>query len=382
MLGRSSQFEGLGSTSEDSGDCSPTSNPKKRKPTYIIRKVRTNTKMPIEIRPTRLVLSCMTPQEQEKILRDEILHLEAQVAVLTTQGMPVGSSLAADPVLQQAKAKSKVLADTVKQQQLAIASTQSLMTECIKEWVERRATLLAIREQKLKNAYDYVISRSRRTPGGQNQNSRELLEGDNGNIYFLGSTVVNFRGVRSLRQVFEALWFYLTNMEISISERLGNITVREDYDMIEGSAYNARIMSSDSNGITTESNTVVFGQLFENGDPRFGDEPCALVASDCVDKDELYPYRSSEHVRKDISGGVVLTASRQKVQPPHGKCGDLDSSLQEEEIVVTMRRTGYLKLHHPEFPVPPFVRQELVDGIDKWGQVMINTMRDVLYGQT
>ncbi|KAG3163139.1 hypothetical protein PI124_g6909 [Phytophthora idaei] len=58
-------------------------------------------------------------------------------------------------------------------------------------------------------------------------------------------------------------------MEISISERLGHITVRENYDMIEGAAYNARILSSDSNGITTESNTIVFAQLFE-GDSRFG----------------------------------------------------------------------------------------------------------------
>ncbi|ETP53274.1 hypothetical protein F442_01787 [Phytophthora nicotianae P10297] len=86
--------------------------------------------------------------------------------------------------------------------------------------------------------------------------SRELFETDNGDISSLRSTVVHFPGVESLRQVFEALWFYLTNMEISISERLGHITVREDYDMIDGIAYNARILSSDSNGIMTEYHRV------------------------------------------------------------------------------------------------------------------------------
>ncbi|ETP25305.1 hypothetical protein F441_01809 [Phytophthora nicotianae CJ01A1] len=89
--------------------------------------------------------------------------------------------------------------------------------------------------------------------------SRELFETDNGDISSLRSTVVHFPGVESLRQVFEALWFYLTNMEISISERLGHITVREDYDMID------------------------------EGDPKFGGEPYVIVASNCADEDELYP---------------------------------------------------------------------------------------------
>ncbi|EEY64815.1 uncharacterized protein PITG_15604 [Phytophthora infestans T30-4] len=141
-------------------------------------------------------------------------------------------------------------------------------------------------------------------------------------------------------------------MEISISERLGHVAVREDYDMMEGSAYNSRIPATDNNGITTETNTMVFVQFFENGDPRFGGEPCAIVASDSVDEDELYQYQPSKHIRKDISGGV---------------------------IVVTMRRAGYLKIHAPEFPVSPLAQQELEGGIGDWGNVMIKTMRAVLY---
>ncbi|EGZ18101.1 hypothetical protein PHYSODRAFT_354647 [Phytophthora sojae] len=155
-------------------------------------------------------------------------------------------------------------------------------------------------------------------------------------------------------------------MEISISERLGHITVREDYDVLEGSAYNARITSSDSNGVTTESNTISFTQWFDLGDPRFGGEPCAIVAADCVDEDELYPYRPSERVRKDISGAIVLTASRQR-----------DSG----ELVVTMRRAGYLKLHCFQFPVSSLAQQELEAGIADWGAVMIKAMREILYAR-
>ncbi|ETK95298.1 hypothetical protein L915_01772 [Phytophthora nicotianae] len=336
---------------------------KKRKPSYLVRK------------------------EEGKNLKDELLQLQAQVAVLKTRGMPAGSALAADPGLQQSKAKSKALADSAKQQGLRIAAAQSLMTECVraqysnplctriclvKDKNERRAVLKAIRAEKLKNAYDYVMACGSHTPEGQGKDTSKVFQTDNGDTCCLGSTVVHFPGVRSLKQVFEAIWFYLTNMEISISERLGHVAVREDYDMMEGSAYNSRIIATDSNGITTETNTIVFVQFFENGHPQFGGEPCAIVASDSVDEDELYPYQSSRHIRKDISGGVVMTASKQKKQSTGEYGGD-------DEIVVTMRRAGYLKIHRPEFFIPPLAQQELEGGIGDWGKVMIKTMREVLY---
>ncbi|KAI9981085.1 hypothetical protein PInf_010494 [Phytophthora infestans] len=344
---------------------------KKRKPSYLVRK------------------------EEEKSLKYELLQLEAQVAVLKTRGMPAGSAFFADPGLQQSKAKTKKLADTAKQQRLVIAAAQSLMRECMraqysnplcthiclqKDMSERRAALLAIREEKLKNAYDYVMACSSHTPEGQGKDTNEIFQTNQGDICCLGSTVVHFPGVRSLRQVFEAIWFYLTNMEISISERLGHVAVREDYDMMEGSAYNSRIPATDNNGITTETNTMVF--FFENGDPRFGGEPCAIVASDSVDEDELYQYQPSKHIRKDISGGVVMTASRQKKQTTVGQYTELqdaEATFDDDEIVVTMRRAGYLKIHAPEFPVSPLAQQELEGGIGDWGNVMIKTMRAVLY---
>ncbi|KAI9981086.1 hypothetical protein PInf_010495 [Phytophthora infestans] len=252
--------------SEDSTSCrSPSqSTVKKRKPTYL---------------------------EEEQALKDEILELQAQVAVLKTKGVSTGAAIAADPSQQQSTAKWKVLSNTIKSQQLGRTQYLHPLHSRIrlgKNWGERRATLMAMRESKLKGAYDYVMARSRFATDSHDSN--EQYETDEGDICFVGNTVVKFPGVQSLEQVFEALCFYLTNMEISISETLGHITVREDYDMVEGSAYNARIVSSDSNGISTESNTIVLMQLIREDDLRFGGEPCVVVASDCVDEDELYPY--------------------------------------------------------------------------------------------
>ncbi|GMF39662.1 unnamed protein product [Phytophthora fragariaefolia] len=159
-------------------------------------------------------------------------------------------------------------------------------------------------------------------------------------------------------------------MEISISERLGHLTVRDDYDVIEGYAFNSRITSSADNGVTTESNTIGLMQFLEHGDPRFGGKSCAILTSDFVDEDERYPYRSSDHVRKDISGAILLTAN----------AANADNADQtQRDQVVTMRRIGFIRLHCPEFPMPIPAQQELEDGIVDWGSVMIKTMRELLY---
>lgn len=52
-----------------------------------------------------------------------------------------------------------------------------------------------------------------------------------GDLCALRLAVIPFEGVESPRQVFNALLFYLFNMEINISELLGDITIREDDDV-------------------------------------------------------------------------------------------------------------------------------------------------------
>ncbi|KAG1695826.1 hypothetical protein DVH05_019165 [Phytophthora capsici] len=329
---------------------------KKRKPTYLVRK------------------------EEHKALEEEIEHLEAEVTALQTQQVPVGEMLMKS--MQRVEIQSKMIQESIRNQQLGVAAAQSLVFECARtqychplwsriclkrDWSERRSTLLTIREAKLQNGYKYNMIRCPYRSDGKDWESNEKFETDEGDVCLLSSAVIHFPGVDSLEQVFQALCFYINNMEISISERLGHITVREDYDVIEGSAFNSRIISSDGNGVSMEANSVGFTQLFTGENPTFGGEPCGIAVSDSVDDDELYPYHSSERVRKDITGAIVLKEYRQQ-EPEDGK------------VVVVMRRTGMLKIHHPELPLSPFAQQELQDGIADWGNVMIKTMREVLYG--
>ncbi|KAK1930858.1 hypothetical protein P3T76_013815 [Phytophthora citrophthora] len=355
-----------------SPSAAPQKPKKKRKATYILRK------------------------EEQSALQQEIERLESQVAVLKTRSLPPDEAAKADPVLQRREAENVALASVLRHQQLHVANAQSLLSRCLgdqhthplytrirltKDWPERRATLRAIRAEKLRNAYEYIMARSSHSQPEKMQLSDERFESAQGDLCCVRFETIHFRGVESLEQVYNALIFYLTNMEISISERLGHITVRDDYDSIEGTAYNSRIASTEDCGVTTEMNAVSFPQLFGKDELGVGVGPCAIMASDCVDEDELYPYNSVERVRKDVSGAVLLTTGRRKVKHKGGKrIGTAAMSGEEEtELVVTMRRAAFVKLHKPKFPVSPFALQELHEGIARWGDVMLKTIRSVVY---
>lgn len=158
------------------------------------------------------------------------------------------------------------------------------------------------------------MARSSHSQPEKMQLSDERFESSQGDLCCVRFETIHFRGVESLDQVYNALIFYMTNMEISISERLGHITVRDDYDSIEGTAYNSRIASTEECGVTTEMNAVSFPQLFADNELGLGVPACAIMAGHCVDEDELYPYNYVERMRKDVSGAVLLPASRRKVK--------------------------------------------------------------------
>ncbi|KAI9988732.1 hypothetical protein PInf_022194 [Phytophthora infestans] len=308
---------------------------KKRKATYVLRK------------------------EEQSALQQEVEQLESQVAVLKSHSLPPEEAAKADP------------------------HTHPLYTRIrlTKDWSGKRATLRAIRAEKLRNAYEYIMARSSHSQPEKMQLSDERFESSQGDLCCVRFETIHFRGVESLDQVYNALIFYMTNMEISISERLGHITVRDDYDSIEGTAYNSRIASTEECGVTTEMNAVSFPQLFADNELGLGVPACAIMAGHCVDEDELYPYNYVERMRKDVSGAVLLPASRRKVKHRGDKrIGTATMPGEEEtELVVTMRRAAFVKLHKPTLPVSPFALQELYEGIARWGDVMLKTIRNVVY---
>ncbi|KAJ8575493.1 hypothetical protein ON010_g3722 [Phytophthora cinnamomi] len=239
-----------------------------------------------------------------------------------------------------------------------------------KDWNERRSTLQRMRDQKLRRAYEFVMSTSHLTNSGTTQFSENRFENEQGDLCCVRFDTVHFPGAVSLQQVFDGLSFFMVNMEIIISEELGHVMLCDDYDTIEDEAFHSQFVSTDKRGIIVEGNAISFRHLFSGNDNGYIIEPCGVAIVDCVDDDELYPYRSSERVRRDSSGAIVLTARKMRTSSASGY---------EEEMVVTMRRATFLKIRRPEFPLSEPALQELHDDMMQWTDVMVKSIRSIVY---
>ncbi|KAG7388966.1 hypothetical protein PHYBOEH_007659 [Phytophthora boehmeriae] len=343
------------------------------------------------------------PQKSEKkrklnhhdrkiMLSDEIRLLESGVAVLSTRGLLTPSVLQQDQVLFPAVEEQAGLLHAILSQQLRVAKMQSALSRCLtdqqyyplysriclsKDWSQRRATLLEIREKKLRVALDFVMSQASSSDHDKAQFSENKYETAGGHLCCVRYESVQFPGVDSLQQVFNALWFFLTNMEIVISEKLGQITLRDDYDTADGRAINTRFISTSSSGITTEGNVVTYRRMLDENDDSYDGQTCAVVAVDSIDEDKLHPYVSDQRARRDASGAIVLTASRRHPRSRDviygADCGN------EGELVVTMRRATFWKIYRPEFPMSELELQDFQDSMMQWSDIMVKTVRNMVY---
>lgn len=261
-------------------------------------------------------------------------------------------------------------------QNAAQANPLSTYIRLGKDWSERRETLLNIKETKIRNALEFVQARSQLLDPLKPHHSEERFETSDGDYCCGRFDMIQFRGAESVRQVYDALLYYLLNIEISVSESLGHITVREEYDSVEnnGGSSNFRLQSTQFE-VNVESNVVTFARFFENGVDSNGGEPCGVVVGDFVDEDELNPYLSKERARRDVSMAIVLTPHMKKKQKRSG--GNDTEEDGEEELVVVMAQGKFDRLSHKELTLPELTVQQLRDNV-YWGRVMVKTVNELL----
>ncbi|POM57624.1 Hypothetical protein PHPALM_37837 [Phytophthora palmivora] len=322
---------------------------------------------------------CTYASRREKAheLRDEVHRLESQVAVLKVRSAGPGQESEVDAVLRNTQKENAKLGESIRAHHLHVAKMQSAISQCLKsqqshplytriclskDWNQRRAKLASIREEKLVNAYNFVMDPRRYDDTDRTTYSDELFESADGDFCGIRFETVQFPGVKSLQQVYDAAMYYLTNMEISITERLGHVTVRDDYETIDGCVYNARVLSKVHHSVTMETSSLLFPKMDPDG--KYG-----IVVLDSIDEDELYPYNPTKRVRKDVSATAVFTARREPTV--NGV---------EGELIVTMRGSAFLKIHKPQFALPEHVQHDLARGIMAWGDVMVKSIRSILYG--
>ncbi|KAG1690815.1 hypothetical protein DVH05_027862 [Phytophthora capsici] len=333
---------------------------KKRKATYLVKK------------------------EEKARLNQEMQELEAQLATLKER---VG--LTGVQSIEKVATSNVVLGNFLRQQQLLVTNAYAGLASCVRGLApnplysyihlgvdpdRRRQVLNAIRDSKLQNGVDYVQTRSQYLDLLQPYATSEQYVDAQGNFCSSCFDVVQFTGVKSVREVFDAAMFHFMNEEISISERLGVITLRDDFSIDEDDFSNCRLFSADEDGVKTEVNTASFAQYVDAAQSDSG-ESFAVLVRDSVDVDELYPYSPDECVRKDQMGSILVTAIRKSA----GSEGNQD---EKGELVVIMRRAGFVKIHRPAFPVPECTQRGLLNGITSWFEVTLAAMQAALSTRT
>uniref|UniRef100_K3X381 Uncharacterized protein n=1 Tax=Globisporangium ultimum (strain ATCC 200006 / CBS 805.95 / DAOM BR144) TaxID=431595 RepID=K3X381_GLOUD len=316
--------------------------------------------------------STFTARKEEKaLLLKKMQSLEAQIASLTKKSRQTSGDLVLEQVIN-----NMALQQLIQSQQFNLAALDpaistflgggqtnplSLFIRLGSDWNARRQTLLSIKEPMLRNALEYIGVRSQEMDPLKHFLSEEQFETDQGDCCGTRFDIVQFVNVKSVKQVYDALLQYLFNIEINISEKLGFITVRDDYLTIENSVSNYRLLST-IHGAPVESNGVLLADYYDDHER----DPCGVVAVDYIDDDTLYPYLPRERIRKDISTAFVLS--------PHWRQLPGGST----ELVVVMKRAKFLKLHHAEFPIESAIIEQLHSGITAWWHVMVNAINDVL----
>ncbi|OWY92476.1 hypothetical protein PHMEG_00038515, partial [Phytophthora megakarya] len=252
-----------------------------------------------------------------------------------------------------------------------------------RQWEPRRSNLMAMKEDKFQQCYAYLAARCCNLDMTKDHFSGDEYEDADGNFICHRFDVTHFRGVKSLKQVHDALVFFMLNMEIRISETLGDITVREDYDVIEDDAVisNHRLVSNHDT-VISEVNTATFTQYFD-GPNQFETSPCAVLTSDNIDDDDLHPYNSLEFVRRDVSAAVVLTEEQRPQEPGDSSVfGSQVESEEEDEVIVVMRRAVFMKIHNPSFDVPENALLDMNERLHQWPKVMMQTIREFIDAQS
>lgn len=250
---------------------------------------------------------------------------------------------------------------------------------------QRRAALLELKDETLRDAERYLNERSRHFDPMQKISSMDKFTTSSGDFVIQSFEMMPLGPeVCSIKQVFDALRFFYFNMDISLMEPSGELVVRKGKDdaLVEQNVCQQRIIRSASSGLQIESNCVVTSSYCpkdsENG---FGRE-YAIITICFVDEDELHPYRPTERLRQDLTATVTLRTFPRKVSPV-GDGETRGGGGGDEVFEVVLCRSYFSKLYHSKtLEVPEDLVDNAVIAAEMCSKEALRTVYGVVRGLT
>ncbi|KAF4131123.1 hypothetical protein GN958_ATG19668 [Phytophthora infestans] len=295
-----------------------------------------------------------------------------------------------------------ILRDAVQSRQSTLAEIQGLISGYVQQQhdtsplntfiklgmdrVQRHQELVAMKDTKLQTTHEFLLRRSRGLEPGRQYCEEERFETSRGDYCAVRFAVTHFRGAASLRAVFDAALFQIANVEMCMSDVLGNITIREDDDDGDDNVTQLRLVTttgSAPHAPPLETNSLQFNEFHEattsSGPNGTATSAFGIFMADFVDEDELYPYRSQERMRKDVTAALLLTRLPQEEHWHIHREGDGRTRCSDDgELVVKVTLWSLIKLHHSDLDVSYDCLEETRHEIGRWGEELVRAMQRTL----
>lgn len=168
-----------------------------------------------------------------------------------------------------------------------------------------------MKQQRLQEAVYFLAERSRYMAMDTDFTDLQRFQSDNGDVCLARFDIKPLPKAQSVRQAFEGVLKFSYNLEISISDLIGDITIRENDDEDwDTSVAQHRLVTTITPNVKVDTNNVTFTQYWGDGsgprtDRAVSDE-VGIAVCNYVHDDALYPYHVNERVRQDITFHVMV----------------------------------------------------------------------------
>jgi hypothetical protein len=248
-----------------------------------------------------------------------------------------------------------------------------------------------MKHQRLEEAVYFLSERARFMAMDKEYTDLQRFQSDNGDVCLARFDIKPLPKAETVRQAFDGVLKFSYNLEISISELIGDITIRENDDEDwDSSVAQHRLVTSITPGVKVDTNNVTFTQYWGDGSgphihSMVGNE-VGIAVCNYVEEDALYPYHEDTRVRQDITFHVMVaryprhqptTSSTVAAASPSStasECGSTASAEVQDDMVVALRWTC-LRLRKPPFPLDDDIASHIRDGMERVGHSMFTAIR-------
>jgi hypothetical protein len=225
----------------------------------------------------------------------------------------------------------------------------------------RRAILHGMQSVKLRRGVETATQRFYHLDPLIPFSSEEKFTSASGEYHYTRLTINQFPNFQTARQLHEVFVEFLYNLEINVTEMLGQLTVREDTNAFHPTIWNNRFLTiADDVGVSEELNIVGFAQFQDYSSAT--NSPMGIIVYDTVNIDDLYPYIPEERTCKDVQTANMVC--------------EVPKAPGSSETVVVLKQVSYVVQLVPQFDVAPAVLRQLQDNIPRWPNAMVKYLRE------